>query len=193
MFQSIVNATLSLMLFRAGPQDFPFHPPLTGVLVPLTALANYWVLASALPPVMAAAVALAVVIGMAYATRMLLRIRSLPERFMQTYHSLLAVSTVTTLMLWLPFSEVAPEMQRLAQDPDAVSNGVAPQIPGWAAVSMNLINIWSFAINANIFRQAGGLGMGMGLIVAILMTFAVLLLVLVFGVFLGTIFQASPA
>ncbi len=191
MFQSVLNATLNLMFFRGGPQDFPYHPPLTGVLVPLTVLVNFWVLAQALPAFMAGGASLAIVIGTAYAARMLLKFRGKNERFIQTYHSLLVVSALSTLLIWYPFAEIGPEMRRIALDPEAVERGETLVIPFWAAASMNLVNIWAFVVNANIFRQSGEMGYAASLLVAMLMTMTILGLLLVFGVFLGILFPPN--
>jgi hypothetical protein len=186
MLSNVLAATLNLLLFRTGPQDFPFEPGLTRVLVPSAALANYLVLAMALNPVMAAGMALGVVIGTALGTHLILRARRMEARFTQTFHALLAVSTILTLGLALPFSQIAPELQKITQDPELAESATL-QIPGWAALTMNLLNIWNFVVNAHILRHAAGVGIGLGLLLALLMAFGVLMFVLFFATLAGAL------
>ena len=188
MLQSVLLATLNLLLFRAGPQDFPYEPRLTGWLVPIAVLVNYFVLSLALPPILAGAISLAVVIALSFATRLYLRTRKLEERFIQTFHALLAVSCVMTLALMFPFSEVAPELEKFAaMNPGATDPAPALQIPAWAALTMNALNIWNVAVNANIFRHAGNTGIAGGLFVAFLVSIGVLMFVLFFASFVAAL------
>lgn len=191
MFQSVLNATVNLLLFRIGPQDFPYDINLTRVLVPTAALANYAVLAMALNPVVAAAMSIAVVMGTAMAAHLILRARKLEARFMQTYHAMLAVSTVLTLALVLPFAQIAPELEKLAQNPEAM-DGATLDIPGWAALTMNGLNIWNFVVNAHILRHAAGVGIGGGLLMALLVAFGVLMFVLFFATLAGILVGGTP-
>lgn len=194
MLASVLQATLNLLLFRAGPQDFPYEPRLTGWLVPAAALVNYFVLGLVLPPIVAAAIGVAVVIALSFATRVFLRTRGMEARFMQTYHALLAVSIPMTLLLLWPFSEIAPELQKLSQiEPSPTAPMPELQVPGWAALTMNLLNLWNYLVNAHIFRNAGNLGLGGGLIVALLVAFGVLMFVLVFASFVAAVFGGGSA
>lgn len=189
MLASVLNATLKLLLFRAGPQDFPYDPRLTGWLVPLAALVNYFVLGLVLSPMVAAAISVAVVMALSVATRVFLRTRGMEARFMQTYHALLAVSIPMTLLLMWPFSEIAPELQKLSQvEPGPADTMPQLQVPGWAALTMNLLNLWNYLVNAHIFRNAGNLGRGGGLIVALLVALGVLMFVFMFASFIAAIF-----
>ncbi|WP_420465144.1 hypothetical protein [Panacagrimonas sp.] len=191
MFQSVLNATVNLLLFRIGPQDFPFDINLTRVLVPAAALANYAVLVMAVNPVVAAAMSIAVVMGTAMAAHLILRARKLEARFTQTYHAMLAVSTLLTLGLVLPFSQIAPELEKLAQNPEALETA-SLDIPGWAALTMNALNIWNFVVNAHILRHAAGMGIGGGLLLALLVAFGVLMFVLFFATLAGMLVGATP-
>ena len=189
MLQSVLIVTANLLLFRAGPQDFPYDPRLTGWLVPIAVLANYFVLSLALPPILAGAIGLAVVVALSFATRLYLRTRKLESRFMQTFHALLAVSTVMTLALMLPFSEIAPELEKFAaMNPGATDPMPEIRVPAWAAFSMNLLNVWNFAVNVHIFRQAGNSSLAVGLLVALLVAFGVLVFVLFFASFVAAVF-----
>lgn len=188
LLQSVFSATLNLLLFRAGPQDFPYEPQLTGWLVPLAALANYFVLSLALPPVLGAAVAIAMVMALSFGTRLYLRARQLDARFMQTFHALLAVNIVMTLALMAPFAEIAPELQRVAASQPGPTDPLPElHIPTWAAVMMNLLNIWNFAVNAHVYRNAGNASLAGGLLVALLVAVGVLMFVLMFASFAGAL------
>lgn len=194
MLQSVLLATLNLLVFRAGPQDFPYDPRLTGWLVPIAVLANYFVLSLALPPILAGAIGLAVVMALSIATRLYLRTRKLEDRFFQTFHSLLAVSTVMTLALMVPFSEVAPELEKFAaMNPGATDPAPALQVPAWAAFTMNMLNIWNVAVNANIFRHAGNTGIATGLIVSFLVAIGVLVFVLLFASVIAAVLGVGSA
>lgn len=187
MFSIVASTTLNLLLFRAGPEDFPYVPALTRVLVPLAALINYALLVQALPPLLAMAMALAVVMATGLATRTLLRIRGVEARFMQTFHSLLMVNSVLTMALWLPFSEIAPQLQELSKNPEAMEAGAQLKVSGWAALMMNALNIWNFVVNAHIFRRSANFGFGGGLLVAMLVAMAVLMFVLFFATFASAV------
>lgn len=168
MFRNVLIATLNLLLFRGGPQDFPYEPRLTAVLVTTAVLIQYAVSMVVMPPGLAAATALASIIALALATQMLLRVRKVEARFMQTYHALLAVNSLGTLAIWLPFAELAPALMKVANAPTATDPAVAAQVPSGPLVLMMILVIWNFVANANIFRHAANLSAGVGLFVALL-------------------------
>ncbi|TDU24261.1 hypothetical protein DFR24_4526 [Panacagrimonas perspica] len=193
MLQSVLTATFNLLFFRAGPQDFPYDPRLTGWLLPLAALSNYFVLQLALPAILAAAIGLAMVIALSFTTRLYLRSRKLEARYMQTLHALLAVSSVLTLALALPFSEIAPQLEKFAaMNPGATEPMPELQFPAWAGFTMNLLNIWNFAVNVHIYRQSGNASLAGGVLVTMLIAFAVLMFVLFFASFVAALFGGSP-
>ena len=191
MFSSVVNATLNLSLFRSGPQDFPFHAPLTGVLVPLAALISYLVYSTSMPPAFAAMAAVVKVMGAAFVARFYLVLRLHPERFVQTFHSLLVVDCLLTLLAWVPFSEFAPEFQRLMENPEAVQAGDALNVPSWAIWFTYGLTVWRFAVYANIFRHAGDTRIGGGIIVSILLEFTTLSMLMFFMVLMGLMVQGA--
>lgn len=186
MLSSVLSATFNLLFFRSGPQDFPYDIGLTRVLVPTAALANYAVLALALNPIVAAAISLAVVMGTALGVHLVLKARQMEARFTQTYHSMLAVSTVLTLGLLPSFAQIAPELQKIASNPE-IADPASIDIPGWAALSMNALNIWNFVVNAHILRHASGVGIGAGLLLALLVAFGVLMFVMFFAMLIGAL------
>lgn len=192
MLQSLFNATVSLLLFRAGPQDFPYAPAATRWLVPLAALVTYAVQLTVYPPVMAMAMALATIIGLGFATRLLLRVRNLEARFMQTYHSLLVVTTVMTFALWPVIASIAPELERLSQVPSPLEKGAPVDLPTGPLMTILLLATWNFAVNANIYRHAANLTPGRGVLVAFLIAIALQMFVLFFAA-LASALSGQPA
>ena len=81
----------------------------------------FFVYALALSPTLALIMASATVVGVALATRMILRVRSLEARFTQTFQTLLCTSAVLTALMAIPFSQVAPQLVELASDPEAMA------------------------------------------------------------------------
>jgi len=187
MFLQALNVALRTLVFRAGPQDFPYSPQLTQVVVPLALLANYLVFAQVLPAFMSLAMALAAVAGMALVTRGLLRSRGLESRYNQTFNALLLCGGLLTVLLVLPFSQIAPALLQLAQNPELMSDPEALQIPQGAAFLMNLLNIWNFAVTVYIFRAAANTGTGLSLLIAVFAAIAVAFLVIVCGSLAGAL------
>lgn len=191
MFAQALAVALRILAFRAGPQDFPYSPQLSQVVVPLAALANYLVFIQVLPAFMSLVMAAAVVAGMALVTRSLLRARQLEARFNQTYNALLCTSGILTLLLLPAFVQVAPVLLQLAQDPDLMKNPEKLPMPQGAAFMMNLLNIWNFAVTAHIFRQSANIGLAAGILVAILAALAVAFFVIVTGSFAAALGGSS--
>lgn len=192
MFRTVLIATLNLLLFRIGPQEFPYEPRLTGVLAPTAALVQYAISMMVMPPGLAAASALATIMGLAIATHMLLRARHVEARFMQTYHSLLAVNSLLTLATWLPFGELAPELMKISRNPAVTDTGVNIQLPNGPLFLMFALVIWNFIANANIFRHSANLSVGVGLFVALLVSVGVQMFVLFFASAALAIFGSTP-
>ncbi|MGQ0502075.1 MAG: hypothetical protein ACT4P0_05610 [Panacagrimonas sp.] len=172
---------MNLLLFRAGPQDFPFDPKLTGVLVPITVLVSYVVQMLVYPPLVAAAMALAVVMGLALAVKLVLHFRKLGTRFLQTYHSLLVVNAVTTLLLWPAMSALAPALRKMAAHPKGMEAGAELDIAAGPATLVLVVAIWNFAVSANVFGHATGVGPGRGAAIALMVALGMQMFVLFFS------------
>ena len=187
MIAQALSTTLKIILFRAGPQDFPFLPQWTRTICVIGATPVFFVYALALSPTLALIMASATVVGVALATRMILRVRSLEARFTQTFQTLLCTSEVLTALMAIPFSQVAPQLVELASDPEAMAAGAQPDLPGGPVLLMNLLNIWNFLVTAHVFRQATNSGMAMGLVWAFAAAAVMLACVLLFGSLLGAL------
>lgn len=188
MLGTILNATVRILLFRAGPQDFPYSttPGLTWGCVAFGVLSN--AIVANLVTTWPAAVALgSVVVGALWMyTRMILYMRGFHNRLQQTFNSLVVTSSVLTLALRLPAAGVLPTVQRalemlsknphLMQQPDTL-----PQVNGGLVMLMYALLIWQFAVTANIFRHATDSRPIGGVFTAILCVISVLLLQLLAG------------
>lgn len=195
-------ATLSILLFRAGPQDFPYTEDAglsrACIAIALIASALFFSLTTPLfPALLAAGVAVG---GVAIFVRALLHLRKLDNRRTQTLNALLAVGSVLLLLMRLPLSTLAPEMSALVDSiktaEEAAGNAAAttpdlvtPQFPLLPSLLVDLLSIWFVAVSAHIFRQAANLGFFGGALAALLCQFNVMML-LVFTAPLISLFGA---
>lgn len=178
MMTSVAVATLRLLFFRAGPQDFPYQPGLTRVLVPAAVVVNFVLASITLPPALAAISAVAAVFALSVSTRSLLRVRNLENRYEQTFHALLATSSAIALAFIAPASELVPEVMRYAQNPELLQQAeVAAKLPAGAVLVFDLLLIWNFAVSANIYRHSANLRLPLAVLVAMLISFSLLMFV----------------
>jgi hypothetical protein len=193
MFSQAFATTLRMLLFRAGPQDFPFAAALTPALLVLATVANTLLFSQVLPLSMALGIALAMVGAMALVTRSILRLRNAANRFQQTFNSLLATTAVLTLALLPPFIQVAPQLLQLAKHPELLSNPQAVALPPLPVFLMNLLNFWNFAVTAHIFRHAANVNLWTGLLIALIAAGIMLFIGVVGGTIFGAVFGAAVA
>ena len=176
MLNPIVAVTVRILLFRAGPQDFP-HAPALALWLPAAAIAAYFVMFRTLLATGPALVLASVSVGaLAFVTHSLLTARRLPYRFQQTYHALLATSIVLTLASLPPMTALAPAVRELAQNPDLLQQPGAVQASPLASLLLNGLNLWNFAVCAHIFRHAAETRLWAGVLIALFVTFSVLVL-----------------
>jgi hypothetical protein len=182
MSVNVLGKTFELALLRAGPQDFPFMPNRHVMFGVVAGTPVFMVYSLALSPVIALSMALGTVLGIFLATRLILRWRKLDGRFAQTAHALMCTNALLTVLMILPFSQIAPLLSELAANPEAP---VPTDIPGLPVMIMNVLNIWNFLITANVYRHATDRGFAMGLLYSLLSSGVVLATVLSFGLLLG--------
>jgi hypothetical protein len=174
MLANVATATLQMLFFRAGPQDFPYAERLI-VAIPLLSVAgNALLLGAVLPPALAAVLAVMMVLVMAAFTRGLLRTRGLLPRFQQTFNSLLTTDLALKLVMIPAFYKLAPKLQELAANPELLSDPEKFVLPQGPVLIANLVSYWSFAVSANIYRHAANVHILFG----ILLTFIALTLLL---------------
>lgn len=159
-FNQAAAITLRILLFRAGPQDFPFSPELTRVVLALM-LATAWLQSQlTLAPLAAAVHAGATIAVWALFTRALLQARGLLNRYPQTLNALFATTVVVTLLMLAPLSALAPYAQALAEYQEATRQEPAPAaippppLPVLPAFAALLLSLWNFIVSAHIYRHA---------------------------------------
>lgn len=193
MYAQVIAATLRILGFRAGPQDFPFDPRLTLPLVLIAGGANAMLFGQVLPLPTALMMAAAMVGGTALVTRSVLRARAVPERFNQTFNALLATSAALTLLMLPLFAQVAPLLREVASKPELLEQESGMQLPQGLAFLMNLVNFWNFAVTAFVFRHAANVQLWLGVVIALILAFVVLFCVIFAGLFAGALFGTGAA
>lgn len=169
--------TLRILVFRAGPQDMPYSPTLTRVLLSFAAISNLLLFGLLLPPLGAALMAVASVLGLVIATELILRPRGLTNRVSQTLSALLATGTIINLLMLIPASVLAPHLIELAKHPELLKQPNQLKLPSGPVLGVDALNVWAFIVSANIYRQAAGSRALGGIGFAILASVVVLVLV----------------
>ncbi|MEC9362487.1 MAG: hypothetical protein VYC42_04615 [Pseudomonadota bacterium] len=188
MYAQVIAATLRILGFRAGPQDFPYDPRLTLPLILVAGGANAALFGQVLPLATALLMAAAMVGGTALVTRSVLRARAVPERFNQTFNALLATAAALTLVMLPLFAQVAPILRQVAENPELLEQDSGVRLPQGLAFLMNLINFWNFAVTAFVFRHAANVQLWLGVIIALILAFVVLFCVIFAGLIAGMLF-----
>ena len=187
MLQQAAIVALRILLFRAGPQDFPHAPQLVATLPALTACAYFAFWAIVLPPGAAVVIALAGVGALALVTHSLLGARRVPNRFQQTYHALLATTGILTLALILPAVALAPAMKEIMANPELLKQPEKLQVSTVASYTVNVVEVWAFAVYAHIFRHATDARMMVGVVIALFAVASVTVLVMVAAALVGPV------
>lgn len=199
MLAQVLRTTLNLLLFRAGPQDFPHAPALTPWLLPPAILAQVSIFAVTVDLVHALAMGAVVIGALALCTRAMLALRGLGSRYLQTFHAQLVSLTVIALLLRIPFAQLAPIWIELLQLPPEVLQQQLPvQPPAGPAMLMNLLVLWSFAVMVNIARHALDVRLIPALLVTVFYGFGMMFMVTFGGALVslilgpGTLAGAEP-
>lgn len=192
MLSEAFQATLKILLFRAGPADFPFseQPGLGRGCLLAGIVATAAVLGQMLPLAMALASGAVAAAGLSMFVRTVLRLRGLESRYAQTRNALLATGSVLLVLMSLPMAAIMPGMTafleslRAAQDavpaggaaPGIDPDQLAADLPAGASLLLDLLTIWFLAVNSHVLRLATGLGyFGAGLLALLCVTNIVLL------------------
>lgn len=183
MYAHALRVTLALILFRAGPQDFPYSLPLARTCAALAVLASLLLMLPLIPPPLALAASIGGAAGLAFFTRTLLRARKMENRLAQTLTAHYAAGALFALAMWPAFQQLAPAMMSLLGDPAALERlraGEQPtvQAPVWASLWADLLFFWSLAVSVRINRLASDLSLPAGA----LLTLAALLVMMSFVV-----------
>ena len=179
MLNAIAAVTLRILTFRAGPQDFPHLPQLVAPLPAVAASAYFMFWSILLAPGEAALISLAGVGALALVTHSLLSARGLVNRFQQTYHALLAATSVLALLLVPPALALAPAMREILANPDLLKQPDAVQMSPVASMAVNAIELWAFAVYTHVFRQAMETWLVVGALIALFVVFSTALITIV--------------
>jgi hypothetical protein len=164
MLNQAASVAIRLLLFRAGPQDFPYSAALTRVVVPLALLAAFLQYRLTLAPAPALVHAVANVAVLAAFTHLVLHMRNMANRTQQTLNSLYAIGTALTLLMLAPLSALAPHMIRIAANPELART---EPLPTWPAFAVIAVSLWHFLASASIYRHALDTRFGIGALVAL--------------------------
>jgi len=186
--------SLRILLFRSGPEDFPYD----NGRVLSTACIAFGVLVNAAVAMVSAqaavemhalqalpsmlfmlAVGSAAVLAMGLFTRLALQARQLDNRFQQTFNALLVTSSILSLVMVPPIRVLIPLLgvaealrakleahPELANDPATLA-----ALPPWSLLVTLLLPwllIWQFAVTAFIYRRAANVKTGGGILIALL-------------------------
>ncbi|MDB5970891.1 MAG: hypothetical protein JWQ90_3341 [Hydrocarboniphaga sp.] len=178
MLTTVATVTLRILFFRAGPQDLPYAPTLTRLLIPFALVVNFALASLTLPSGLAAVSAAMAVLGLSVTTRSLLRLRNMENRYTQTFQALLLTSTLIALAFIAPLSQLMPEILKIAQNPQLIEqNPAALNLPAGPVLLFDLLLIWNFAVSAHVYRQAADLKLVVGVLVSMLVSISLLMFV----------------
>ena len=167
MSNQALATVLRILLFRAGPQDFPYSVATTRAIVPLTVLVWSLQYRLTLPIAQAIVQALASLAVLAAFSYVLLQKRGLLNRLRQTLDSLYLSDALLTLLLLPPLSLIAPQMIRIADNPELARSEPLPALPALAVMTVSL---WNFLVSAHIYRHALNTHFGVGALTSLLAT-----------------------
>lgn len=189
MFRALLATTLRILVFRAGPQDMPYHPRLAQAVAPLAVISNALLLVQLAPMWLALLVSVSAVLGVVFATELILRARDRLNRSQQTLTALLATATVLNLLMLLPVMQVAPHLRSVLDSPKLMSTPQALALPVGPSLAIDAINLWNLVVSAQIFRHAADVrpfgGFGLALLCAATVLLLVFFVASVAGAILG--------
>jgi hypothetical protein len=172
MFSQALQATLQILLFRAGPEDFPYSEDgrLDRACQALGVLATAVLFGLVQPLPLAVLDGLVATAVVSLYVRLVLRLRGLDARIQQTRNALLASGSLLMLVLALPMSAVMPVMMEFletiaaaqqAAGPDAPPQPITPeqmpQVPVFAGLVIDLLGLWFAASATHVLRRATGI------------------------------------
>lgn len=196
MLAQAFQTSLQILLFRAGPEDFPYSPDgrldhacrALGVI----ATAVLFGLVQPLPLALVDGVVATLVVGLY--VKLVLRIRGLEAREQQTRNALLVTGSLLMLALAVPMAAVMPQMQAflatLAEAQKAAASGAAPaeltpeqmpQVPVLAGLAIDLLGLWFAAGATHVLSRATGIPRFAAAMMALLMIGNVMVAMVIAG------------
>ncbi len=200
MLTQALWTSLRILVFRAGPEDFPYDPSrrlnvgcaALGVLVnaALAAVMGQAAVAMKLLPQQPSPLAdlllgAMTVLAMGLFTQVALRVRQLENRFQQTFNALLCTSSVLALLMVLPILQLLPILPlaqelstRLATDPNLANDpSMVSALPGGTplyCLMIAVLLVWQFAVTAQVYQRAANTRAAGGILIAMLCVLAVI-------------------
>lgn len=178
MLSQLFRVTVDLLLLRRGPQDLPSDWGLLGGLgVAYCSLtfAQVRIVTETGPAALQALLATFLLVAFVHAV---LKLRGVPERFVQTLTGLFVVGMVLTLLMLGPTAALAPFLESLAQaeNPEAVT-----QPPALVVLAYLVVGVWGLVAFGHIYRHALGVNMWVGVAAALGFEMVLFLALSLFG------------
>ena len=194
MFPQALRVAVALALFRGDPADMPYSLPLTRLCAALAAICSVVLMAPFAPLPLAVATGAGGVAGVVFFTRQLLRGRKLESRLLQTLAAQLLMGSLFALVIWPAFAAMAPVMQALMKDGDALAKMQSGQQldsepPVWAALWSDIVFIWSLAAAARVNRLAAALNQPASWLLTLLSLFVLTGFVLMAQIIVAILFR----
>lgn len=167
MLIQAASATLRILLFRAGPEDFPYDPTprlLLGcigfgvlpylLLLPMAGDKGPHVAGLLLQALFNLGV-------LALITRVTLRSANLANRFQQTFNTLVCASSALTLAALPAVARVLPVLEQWSEvikaDPEIAQHPERlPPMPAGPMLMLAGIGLWQLVLTAFVFYRAAG-------------------------------------
>jgi len=192
MLSQVATITARLLLFRAGPQDFPYAPQLVPWLPAGGVAAFFLVFRTFLSFGESLLFAVLVIASLGFITHLILSARRTVNRFQQTYHALLATVSVLILATLPAMVMSASTLRQIVAKPELLEQPGAVQVPAVAALLMNVLHLWVLAVVAHIYRHALDTRIWAGALVALMATFSVLFFTVVLAGMLIPMLRLAP-
>jgi hypothetical protein len=166
MFTQALVTTLRILIFRAGPEDFPYDAShrLSLACIGFAVVGTGTLCLMQTSPAVAIVSALLNIGMLALALRATLGARKLLNRFQQAFNALLTTTSVLTLAIVPFFVQVRPayhelsaklaQNPELAQQPDQLSAIISPVAGPFFIIFVLLI--WQLAVIGYVFYKTAG-------------------------------------
>lgn len=181
MLAELLKVSFRILLFRAGPEDFPYAADgrwdqlaLGLGIVATTALFS---LVQPLPLALIDALVATAVVH--FYSRLVLRMRGLDARHAQTRNALLACGGLLLAALCVPMAATLPQMmayvdtmieaQQAAGAGTAPARPALPQIPLLYGVLIDVLGLWFAAVQTHILSRATGVAYPFAVFMALLL------------------------
>lgn len=176
--KQIIATVFGIALLKKGPQDLPANINTLKMVIAAMIFVNVVSLSmvGALSSIVSSIFEMIIVAGAVY---MLLSLKEMKPRFVQTISAIFGVNTLLSFLLLvltfvIPDHSIGEDMNKLMADMQNTDGSSAPQALSAFTYFFAGIGIWIFVINAHIIKNAIGCSFGKGLLWALMLSFVVL-------------------